>query len=781
MLQLLKNQPLPGLDRQGLWSAVIRPSLLLALSLGVLWSLSNHITREILREKTAADLQAIARLKTGQIEHWLNDRRDDTRIILTPRLIELLAAWQASGQQDEALAQRIQAQLSLPAGLHEARSYILRSATTGAQLLAASPGSALQAASSLKTKMPTGIPPADSEHGTAINSRMNKAAETRTEVAMDSIADTAQARQLARQAASLDQVVFEEMHFQPEQPAVTRSDKQPEPIPQSRIEMGYFTPLKTATGQPLGLVLHSRIDPRQVLFPLLQHWPGLSPSAETILAHRQLDHIVYLNELRHAPDSALKLSRPAHESLIAAALFQRGQGYIAALDYRNQPSFAYGLPVAGTPWLLVAKIDQAEVFQASNRLAFISGFLLLLLLFSSAAWLYRRRQKQLRLQLLLAEMDDLYQHAPCGYHSLDAQGIFQRINETELQMLGYQRDEVIGKLNFRTLLTPENQSIFDTNFPQLLAGKTFTDVALELIRKDGSHFPALVSASALFDASGHFFISRSLVYDMSSQRAAENALISSREQLRQLIRHDENIREAERKRMAAELHDELGQLLTALKMKISLLQMQFDHQPGLMELTEEMRTISEKTVAVVRHAASDLRPAALELGLIGALEWLAEETTRQTHLPCRMETQESHPCFESCLDEATTTTIFRIAQESLTNAVRHAQATQVLLQLHCQHGILRLIISDNGQGFTPANVRLPSAHFGLLAMQERAAALGGRLHIDSQPGAGCRIQFELPLQSSHHECSESNIFTESAAEPESGPNTASETASADCR
>lgn len=555
--------------------------------------------------------------------------------------------------------------------------------------------------------------------------------------------DTAQARQFARQAASSGQIVFGEMHFAPL--PVDRSGTVP------GIEIGYFTPIKDTQGRPLGLVLDSRIDPQQVLFPLLQSWPGLSLSAETMLTQQRAEHIIYLNMLRHAPDSALRLTRPARESLIAAALFKNGPGYIEALDYRGIPSLAYGLKIAGTPWLLVAKIDRAEVFQAGNRLALISGLMILLLVLACAVWLYRRRQKQLRLQILLAEAEDLYQHAPCGYHSLNAQGIYIRINETGLQMLGYSREELIGKLGPAQLLTPASLQTFLRVFPQELSADTVKSIEVDIVRKDGHILPALVQSIALYDAQGNFLMTRSMLIDLTERKQIEQKLTASREQLRLLIRHDENIREAERKRIAAELHDELGQLLTALKMKISLLQMQFDQQPGLMELTEEMRALSEKTVAVVRHAASDLRPAALELGLIGALEWLVDETSRQTGLPCRMETEESRSCCKSCLDDATTTAIFRIAQESLTNAVRHAQASQVLLQLHCRHGILCLTITDDGLGFTPERARLQTAHFGLLAMQERAAALGGQLHIASQPGAGCHIQFELPLQPDHHE------------------------------
>jgi signal transduction histidine kinase len=227
---------------------------------------------------------------------------------------------------------------------------------------------------------------------------------------------------------------------------------------------------------------------------------------------------------------------------------------------------------------------------------------------------------------------------------------------------------------------------------------------------------------------------------LSERQQMQDELIATRDRLRELAGHDEAIREAERKHVARELHDELGQLLTALKMHLSLLQMQFDHVPGLMEKTEEMRLIVEKTITTVRSTVSHLRPPALDLGLDGALEWQADEFTRHSGIPCTYE----NLCCAPCVDTETVAVIFRLVQESLTNVSRHAWARRVVIRLSCGSGTLRLSISDDGRGFDIDETTHKRKNFGLVGMQERINLLHGQLKITSAPGQGTRIDIELP-------------------------------------
>lgn len=218
--------------------------------------------------------------------------------------------------------------------------------------------------------------------------------------------------------------------------------------------------------------------------------------------------------------------------------------------------------------------------------------------------------------------------------------------------------------------------------------------------------------------------------------------IDEREQaeaaVRELAVHHEAVREEERKRIAREIHDELGSLLTALKMEISLARMNAGQDAELRERLAQMRDLADKTIRMVRHVATQLRPAALNLGIVPALEWLAQEFSQRTGIACSLKTGG-----EIEMDDGHTTAIFRIVQESLTNVARHAEASRVEVSLLRQAGEIVLCIADDGRGFDPASRRDDS--FGLLGIRERAQALGAGADIVSAPGAGCTVSIRMPF------------------------------------
>ncbi|HJV93798.1 MAG TPA: response regulator [Azonexus sp.] len=218
--------------------------------------------------------------------------------------------------------------------------------------------------------------------------------------------------------------------------------------------------------------------------------------------------------------------------------------------------------------------------------------------------------------------------------------------------------------------------------------------------------------------------------------------IDEREQaeaaVRELAVHHDAVREEERKRIAREIHDELGSLLTALKMEISLARMNAGQDAELRERLAQMRDLADKTIRMVRHVATQLRPAALNLGIVPALEWLAQEFSQRTGIACSLKTGG-----EIEMDDGHTTAIFRIVQESLTNVARHAQASRVEVSLLRQAGEIVLCIADDGRGFDPASRRDDS--FGLLGIRERAQALGAGADIVSSPGAGCTVSIRMPF------------------------------------
>lgn len=228
--------------------------------------------------------------------------------------------------------------------------------------------------------------------------------------------------------------------------------------------------------------------------------------------------------------------------------------------------------------------------------------------------------------------------------------------------------------------------------------------------------------------------------DITERKQTELALVESRQLLRELSRHQKTLLEEERKHIAREIHDELGQRLTALKMDISLLRLSFGKDPLLLEKLEEMRTLAEGTISVVRHIASNLRPSALDLGLVPAIEWLAQDLESHSDICCRLDFDNE----EISMNDTQATAVFRVVQESLTNVARHAKASEVVISLRNGNGQLQLQIRDDGCGFDPVAVT-QSRGFGLFGMRERTLGLGGKLRIDSVPAQGTTVSIEFPF------------------------------------
>nr|WP_288358742.1 sensor histidine kinase [uncultured Pseudomonas sp.] len=231
-----------------------------------------------------------------------------------------------------------------------------------------------------------------------------------------------------------------------------------------------------------------------------------------------------------------------------------------------------------------------------------------------------------------------------------------------------------------------------------------------------------------------------VVWDISDNKRNELALAESQARLRDLSAHLESVREEEKARIAREVHDELGQVLTVLKLETSMCELGFaDLDPGLRERLDNMKKLIANLFQLVRDVATALRPPILDAGIASAIEWQARRFEARTQIPCLVEVPEHVPP----LSDAKATGLFRILQESLTNVMRHAQAHTVTVRLELQGDSLCLSISDDGRGFDPAIVRADS--FGLVGMRERVLMLGGQLNLDSRPGEGTLLRVRVPL------------------------------------
>jgi signal transduction histidine kinase len=219
------------------------------------------------------------------------------------------------------------------------------------------------------------------------------------------------------------------------------------------------------------------------------------------------------------------------------------------------------------------------------------------------------------------------------------------------------------------------------------------------------------------------------------------ALADSEAKLRALASHLISVREEERSHIAREIHDELGQVLTGLKMEVAWLAKRLNEDQGpLLEKTESMGKLIDSTVQTVRKISTGLRPEVLdEMGLLAAIGWQAKEFQKRTGIRCRLNLPAEIGPVEADLS----TTVFRVFQEILTNVARHSRATRVDVDLKNGGGKLVLQVADNGIGIAQQE-GTGRKSLGLLGMQERALRVGGEVNIGSQPGHGTRVVVSIP-------------------------------------
>ncbi len=230
--------------------------------------------------------------------------------------------------------------------------------------------------------------------------------------------------------------------------------------------------------------------------------------------------------------------------------------------------------------------------------------------------------------------------------------------------------------------------------------------------------------------------------DITETKKASEELQVSREQLRNLHKHSQDVRERERTRVAREIHDELGQVLTALKMDLSYLAKKLPPEfPSLRTKTNLMLRFVDMTIQSVKRITMDLRPGLLDhLGLVAAIEWQADEFQKRTGIRYSLSVDPE----DIILNPDSSTSIFRIFQETLTNIARHAHATEIKISLLEKDGILELTVSDNGIGISKDQIENAKS-FGLMGIKERAYFSGGQAKIFGKKGKGTTVQVSIPF------------------------------------
>ena len=279
------------------------------------------------------------------------------------------------------------------------------------------------------------------------------------------------------------------------------------------------------------------------------------------------------------------------------------------------------------------------------------------------------------------------------------------------------------------------------------AGEPFED-EMRLRRADGKYCWFLVRSAPLRDEHGNIVKWFGSSVDIEDRKRAEKDLEEANRQLKLLSRRRVKVQEEERRHLARELHDEIGQALTAAKINLQAAMEESD--PAKSKRIQETAAILERLLGQVRQISLNLRPAMLDdLGLVPALRSLLDEQGRLASVAVRFSAKN----MPENLDPEIQTTCFRIAQEAITNAVRHARSTQIRVELSRENGNLRLQIRDNGRGFDAESEQAQTTGLGLVGMKERAALVGGRARITAPRGKGTTVDVTLPLTSqseNHH-------------------------------
>jgi signal transduction histidine kinase len=231
-----------------------------------------------------------------------------------------------------------------------------------------------------------------------------------------------------------------------------------------------------------------------------------------------------------------------------------------------------------------------------------------------------------------------------------------------------------------------------------------------------------------------------IVSDISPQKRADQEARALQRELRELSSYLVRVREQEREAIAREIHDEVGSILTAIKLDVAWLKGQLRDDPAPLDKLRQLDRLVDRAGESSTRLVHDLRPGILDAGIVAALEWVAREFERRTGTACRFNT----PHERLALDPDHSITVFRIGQEALNNIAKHAAATQVSIWLAADDLQLLLEVRDNGRGFVPERPSSPDS-FGLRGMKERAMSLGGTVEIACEPGGGTTIALALPL------------------------------------
>ncbi len=325
------------------------------------------------------------------------------------------------------------------------------------------------------------------------------------------------------------------------------------------------------------------------------------------------------------------------------------------------------------------------------------------------------------------------------------------INPRVQEILGYSPEEIkrAGNFFFRAFGHPDDLTVIESLGERFARANDGDIVKSEYrVRNAAGDWRWFLSSNVVFKrtSDGILKLVLGIAQDITERKEGEEELKNSREQLRYLLAHMQSVREDEQTRISREIHDELGQALTALKMDLSWLAKRLDRdQKPLREKAHLMSTLIDMNIQTVKRISAELRPGLLDdLGLTAALEWQLEEFQGRTGIKCGIGISPE----DITLSREISTTIFRVFQETLTNIVRHAKARHVGVSLRKRKGEIVLQVKDDGKGITKNQIASPKS-IGLMGIRERIGFLGGDVKFSGSVGKGTTVTVRIPLQDKH--------------------------------
>ncbi len=408
------------------------------------------------------------------------------------------------------------------------------------------------------------------------------------------------------------------------------------------------------------------------------------------------------------------------------AVVATGSATLVALLGLNVLAFVRGLE---SPWLLGAVI-------ISDMVAIGLGILF------AAREVLRAEQRTEASQARLAAIVD---SAMDAIITVDEEQKIVLFNRAAEQVFRVRREEMLGTpldrllpARFRGAHHGHIEGFGRTGVTSRRMGDVTT---LWALRADsGEEFPIEASISQAVEGGKRYYTV--ILRDITLRKQAEDALKESQRELRELSARVLEAREEEKAHIARELHDELGQLLTALKMDLGWLRERLPQDAEMTSRVNEMNGLLDRTVGATRRISADLRPLMLDdLGLADAAAWLVDDFAKRSGVACRIDVAEALPA----VSKSVATAVYRAVQESLTNVARHASAKSAWVMLAVEDGAIHVEIEDDGRGIAQEDLA-KARSLGLKGMRERISYLGGTLDIGRAPRGGTRLRLRVPLR-----------------------------------